>query len=73
MAHQLAGVFPSWSGGRGTDHDPAWRAAVVMRAEVLSSIGPFGAVAAAASAAGLLALRTGHLLEEAVGALTGAP
>jgi hypothetical protein len=35
MDHQLAGVFPSWSGGRGTDHDPAWRAAVVMRGDVL--------------------------------------
>jgi hypothetical protein len=42
MAHQLAGVFPSWSGGRGTHHDPAWHAAVVMRREVLSSIGPLG-------------------------------
>ncbi|HEY6811530.1 MAG TPA: hypothetical protein VI074_02455 [Propionibacteriaceae bacterium] len=42
----------------------AWRGAVEHR--------PIGAVAAAPSAAGLLALRTGHLLEEAVGALTGA-
>jgi hypothetical protein len=42
MAHQLAGVFPSWSGGRGTHHDPAWHAAVVVRREVLSSIGPLG-------------------------------
>ena len=72
MAHQLAGVFPSWSGGRGTDHDPAWRAAVVMRGEVLSSIGPLGLSQPRPLRLASWPLRTGHLLEEAVGALTGA-
>jgi deoxyribonuclease V len=65
--------FPRGLAGPGTDHDPAWCAAVIMRGEVLLEHRTIGAVAGAPYVAGLMALRIGRLLEEAVGALAGRP
>ena len=65
--------FPRGLAGPGTDHDPAWCAAVIMCGEVLLEHRTIGAIAGAPYAAGLLALRIGRLLEEAVGALAGRP
>lgn len=65
--------FPRGLAGPGTDHDPAWCAAVIMRGEVLLEHRTIEGVAGAPYVAGLMALRIGRLLEEAVGALAGRP
>jgi deoxyribonuclease V len=65
--------FPRGLVGPGTDSDPAWSAAVIMRGQALLEHRTLEAVAAAPYAAGLMALRIGRLLEEAVRALSRRP
>jgi deoxyribonuclease V len=65
--------FPRGLAGRGSAGDPSWTAAVVMTGETvvdqLVSVG----VAGAPYAPGLLALRTGRLMEQATRALASDP
>jgi deoxyribonuclease V len=59
--------------GPGTDHDPAWCAAVIMRAGKLVEQRVIRGAAAAPYVPGLMALRLGPLMENAVRALPGRP
>jgi deoxyribonuclease V len=52
--------------GPGTDHDPAWCAAVIMRAGKLVEQQVIRGTAAAPYVPGLMALRLGRLIEDAV-------
>ena len=59
--------------GPGTDHDPAWCAAVIMRAGKLVAQRVIRGTTAAPYVPGLMALRLGRLMEDAVRALSGGP
>jgi deoxyribonuclease V len=59
--------------GPGTDHDPAWSAAAVMRAGKPVEQQVIRGAAAAPYVPGLMALRLGPLMEDAVRALSGRP
>ena len=59
--------------GRGHRGEPAWAAAVLMAAGKVCDVATIEGLAGASYAPGLLALREGALLEEAVRSLTRAP
>jgi deoxyribonuclease V len=59
--------------GPGTDDDPAWCAAVIMRAVELVEQQVIRGAAAAPYVPGLMALRLGPLMEDAVRTLSGRP
>ena len=65
--------FPRGQSGPGAAGDPAWAAAVAMREERLLAGRVVTGVAGAAYVPGLLALRIGALLEQAVRGLPSAP
>ena len=62
--------LPRGISGPGTDHDPAWCAAVIMRAGKLVEQRVIMGVAAAPYVPGLMALRLGRPMEDAVRALS---
>jgi len=62
--------LPRGLSGPGTDHDPAWCAAVIMRAGKLVEQRVIMGVAAAPYVPGLMALRLGRPMEDAVRALS---
>jgi deoxyribonuclease V len=59
--------------GPGTDHDPAWSAAVIMRGGRMLEQQVISGIAGASYVPGLMALRLGPLMEEAVRALSDRP
>lgn len=63
--------FPRGLTGPGTDHDPAWCAAVIMRGRQLLKQRVRTGTAGAPYLPGLLALRLGRLIEGAVRSLPG--
>jgi deoxyribonuclease V len=63
--------FPRGLTGPGTDHDPAWCAAVIMRGGKLVEQRVISASADAPYVPGLLALRLGRLMEHTVRGLSG--
>jgi deoxyribonuclease V len=65
--------FPRGLVGPGTDHDPAWSAAVVMRADRVLEQRVISGTAGASYVPGLMALRLGRLMEQAVRALSDPP
>lgn len=65
--------FPRGLTGRGKAGDPAWTAAVVMRAGEVVDLRVSSGVAGAPYSPGLLALRLGGLMERATRALTTGP
>jgi deoxyribonuclease V len=65
--------FPRGLTGPGTDHDPAWSAAVIMQRGKLVEQQVDLSVAGAPYVPGLLALRLGCLMEHAIRGLTGRP
>jgi deoxyribonuclease V len=62
--------FPRGLTGPGTDHDPAWCAAVIMRGGKLVEQRVISASADAPYVPGLLALRLGRLMEDTVRGLS---
>jgi deoxyribonuclease V len=62
--------FPRGLAGPGTDHDPAWCAAVIMRGGNLVEQRVIRGTAGAPYVPGLMALRLGRLMEDAVRALS---
>ena len=62
--------FPRGLVGRGTDHDPAWCAAVIMFEGRVVEQQMISGTAAAPYVPGLMALRLGPLMEQAVRALS---
>lgn len=65
--------FPRGLAGPGSDHDPAWCAAVIMfRGRVVDQLIVSG-TARASYVPGLMALRLGPLMEQAIHALSGRP
>jgi deoxyribonuclease V len=65
--------FPRGLIGPGTDHDPAWSAAAVMRAGRVLEQHVISGTAGASYVPGLMALRLGPLMEQAVRALSDPP
>jgi deoxyribonuclease V len=65
--------FPRGLVGRGTDHDPAWCAAVIMFEGRVVEQQMISGTAAAPYVPGLMALRLGRLMEQAVRALSAGP
>jgi deoxyribonuclease V len=65
--------FPRGLVGPGTDHDPAWSAAVIMRGVRMLEQQVISGIAGASYVPGLMALRLGPLMEEAVRALSDRP
>jgi deoxyribonuclease V len=65
--------FPRGLVGRGTDHDPAWCAAVIMFEGRVVEQQMISGTAAAPYVPGLMALRLGPLMEQAVRALSAGP
>ena len=65
--------FPRGLVGRGTDHDPAWCAAVIMFEGRVVEQQMISGTAAAPYVPGLMALRLGPLMEQAVRALSVGP
>lgn len=65
--------FPRGQVGRGARGDPAWATAVAMRGDELLADSALTGAAGAAYEPGLLALREGPLLEQAVRALSVVP
>ena len=65
--------FPRGLVGRGTDHDPAWCAAVIMFEGRVVEQQMISGTAAAPYVPGLMALRLGPLMEQAVRALSLGP
>ncbi|MBA3527885.1 MAG: endonuclease V [Propionibacteriaceae bacterium] len=63
--------FPRGLTGPGTDHDPAWCAAVIMRGRQLRKQRVITGTTGAPYLPGLLALRLGRLIEGAVRSLSG--
>jgi deoxyribonuclease V len=59
--------------GPGTDHDPAWCAAVIMRAGKVVEQRVIRGIAGAPYLPGLMALRLGTLMEDAARALSSRP
>ncbi len=65
--------FPRDLAGPGTDHDPAWCAALIMRRGQAVEQQVRSGTAGAPYLPGLMALRLGRLMEEAVRALSDPP
>jgi deoxyribonuclease V len=65
--------FPRGLTGPGTDHDPAWCAAVIMFRGRVVEQQVINGTASASYVPGLMALRVGRLMEQAVRALSGRP
>ena len=65
--------FPRGLAGSGTDHDPAWCAAVIMFGGRVVEQQMISGIAGAPYVPGLMALRLGPLLEQAVRALSARP
>jgi len=65
--------FPRGLVGPGSDHDPAWSAAVIMRDGRMLERQVISGTAGASYLPGLMALRLGPLMEEAVRALSDRP
>ena len=65
--------FPRGLVGPGSDHDPAWSAAVIMRGGRMLERQVISGTAGASYLPGLMALRLGPLMEEAVRALSDRP
>src|SRR5215218_6276768 len=65
--------FPRGLVGLGTDHDPAWCAAVIMSGGRVVEQQMISGTAAAPYVPGLMALRLGPLMEQAVRALSALP
>jgi deoxyribonuclease V len=65
--------FPRGLVGPGSDHDPAWSAAVVMFAGRVVEQRVISGTAGASYVPGLMALRLGPLMGQAVRALSGRP
>ena len=65
--------FPRGLVGPGTDHDPAWSAAVIMRSGRVLEQRVISGTAGASYVPGLMALRLGALMEEAVRASSDRP
>jgi deoxyribonuclease V len=65
--------FPRGLSGPGTDHDQAWSAAVIMLRGRIQDQQAVTSTARASYVPGLLALRLGPLMEEAIRALQGVP
>jgi deoxyribonuclease V len=65
--------FPRGLTGPGTDHDPAWCAVVAMQGSKVLQQGVVEGTAGAPYVPGLMALRIGPLLEQAVGTLNALP
>ena len=65
--------FPRGLVGPGTDHDPAWCAAVIMRGHRVLEQRVVTGTAGAPYVPGLLALRLGRLMEATVSGLSGRP
>lgn len=65
--------FPRGLVGPGSDHDPAWSAAVIMRGGRMLERQVISGTAGASYLPGLMALRLGALMEEAVRALSERP
>jgi deoxyribonuclease V len=65
--------FPRGLTGSGTDHDPAWSAAVIMLGGRVAEQRVMSGTAGAEYVPGLMALRVGPLLEQAVRALSRRP
>ena len=65
--------FPRGLVGSGTDHDPAWSAAVIMRGGGVLERQVISGTARASYVPGLMALRLGPLMEDAVRALSDRP
>lgn len=65
--------FPRGLVGPGTDHDPAWSAAVIMRGGRVLEQRVISGTTRASYVPGLMALRLGPLMEEAVSVLSDRP
>jgi deoxyribonuclease V len=65
--------FPRGLVGPGTDHDPAWCAAVIMFGDRVVEQRMITGIAGAPYVPGLMALRLGPLMEQAVRALSARP
>lgn len=65
--------FPRGVAGPGTDHDPAWCAAVIMSGGQVIEQQTISGMASAAYVPGLMALRIGRLMEQTVRALSRRP
>ena len=65
--------FPRGLVGPGTDHDPAWSAAVIMRSGRVLERQVISGTAGASYVPGLMALRLGPLMEQAVRASSDRP
>ena len=63
--------FPRGLAGTGTDHDPAWSAAVIMLGRRLIERRVISGTTNAPYVPGLMALRVGRLMENTVRALSG--
>ena len=65
--------FPRGLTGPGTDHDPAWSAALIMLGGRLAEQQVIKGIAGAPYVPGLMALRVGRLMEQSVRALSRQP
>jgi deoxyribonuclease V len=65
--------FPRGLAGPGSDHDPAWSAAVIMFAGRVVEQRVVSGTAGASYVPGLMALRLGPLMGQAIRALSGRP